>query len=251
MFQRRFETTDADRLTSGSFLLFFGKAADIFSRRSMLLTSLLLFAIFAVGTGFSRDALNLDVLNGIMGLTSASTIPSAQGVLGSIYDKPSKRKNYAFACFSSGNHLGFVFSSIFFGIATQLFGWRASLWLLAIIYFVVAIIACFTVPVDDIERLPLSLELLKQFDVVGAALSAGLVSSRLVSGKKATLNTKSTRAYQDAVQCWPRCTPRLENSIRSSIHHTGSVNDCCFRLVGRPFSVSAHAYEGVARWSLP
>lgn len=165
--------TNMDSLTSGSFLLFFGKAADIFGRRSILLTSLFLFALFALATGFSRDALTLDVLNGVLGLTSASTIPSAQGILGSIYDKPSKRKNYAFACFTSGNHLGFVFSSIFSGIATQFFGWRSSFWLLAIIYLVVTIIACFTVPVDDSERLPLSVDLLKQFDVVGAALTIG------------------------------------------------------------------------------
>ena len=145
----------------------------MFGRRGILLASLFLFAIFALGTGFSPDPLTLDVLNGVMGLTSASTIPSAQGILGSIYDKPSQRKNYAFACVTSGNHLGFVFSAIFSGIATQLFGWRASFWLLAIIYLVVAIIACFTVPLDDSEKIPLSKDLLKQFDFVGAALTIG------------------------------------------------------------------------------
>ncbi|KAK3935976.1 aminotriazole resistance [Diplogelasinospora grovesii] len=162
--------TASSALSSGSFLLFFGKVADMFGRRGILLTSLFLFAVFALATGFARDALTLDVLNGVMGLTSASTIPSAQGILGSIYDKPSKRKNYAFACFTSGNHLGFVFSSIFSGIATQFFGWPASFWLLSIIYLIVAIIACFTVPVDDSEKLPLTKESLKQFDIVGAML---------------------------------------------------------------------------------
>lgn len=145
----------------------------MFGRRGILLSSLFVFVIFATATGFSRDALTLDVLNGVMGLASASTIPSAQGILGSIYDRPSKRKNYAFACFTSGNHLGFVFSSIFSGIATQFFGWRASFWLLAIIYLVVAIIACFTVPVDDSEKLPLSMKSLKQFDMIGAVLTIG------------------------------------------------------------------------------
>jgi MFS family permease len=145
----------------------------MFGRRGILLTSLFVFAVLALGTGFSRDALTMDVLNGVMGLTSASTIPSAQGILGSIYDKPSKRKNYAFACFTSGNHLGFVFSSIFSGIATQFFGWPASFWLLAIIYLIVAIVACFTVPVDDSEKLPLSVESLKKFDIIGAALTIG------------------------------------------------------------------------------
>lgn len=168
-----FQRTYSNSLTCGSFLLFFGKVADMFGRRGILLTSLFLFAVLAVGTGFSRDALTMDVLNGVMGLTSASTIPSAQGILGSIYDKPSKRKNYAFACFTSGNHLGFVFSSIFSGIATQFFGWPASFWLLAIIYLIVAIFACFTVPVDDSEKLPLSAESLKKFDIIGAALTIG------------------------------------------------------------------------------
>ena len=145
----------------------------MFGRRAMFIASLFLFAILALATGFSRDAFTLDVLNGMMGLVCASAIPSAQGILGSIYEKPSKRKNYAFACFSAGNPLGFVFSSIFSGIATQLFGWRASFWLLAIIYLVVTIIACFIVPVDDSKKLPLSVQSLKQFDVVGAVLTIG------------------------------------------------------------------------------
>ncbi|POR31082.1 Aminotriazole resistance [Tolypocladium paradoxum] len=165
--------TAASALTSGSFLLFFGKVADMFGRRSILLSSLFLFTICSLATGFSRNALTLDVLNGVMGLISASTIPAAQGMLGSIYDKPSKRKNYAFACFSSGNHLGFVFSSIFSGVATQFFGWPASFWLLAIIYLVVGIIACLTVPADDSEKLPLTMEVLKQFDIVGTLLTIG------------------------------------------------------------------------------
>ncbi|GAO15900.1 hypothetical protein UVI_02051210 [Ustilaginoidea virens] len=165
--------TAASSLTAGSFLLFFGKLADMFGRRGILLSSIFLFAILSLATGFSPNALTLDILNGLMGLTCASTIPAAQGMLGSIYDKPSKRKNYAFACFSSGNHLGFVFSSIFSGLATQFFGWAASFWLLAIIYLVVGIVACFTVPVDDSDKLPLTLEVLKQFDVVGALLTIG------------------------------------------------------------------------------
>ena len=145
----------------------------MFGRRSMFIVSLFFFAIFVLATGFSRDAITLDVLNGVLGLISASTVPPCQGILGSIYEKPSKRKNYAFACFSAGNPLGFVFGSIFSGIATQLFGWRAAFWLLALIYLVVTIIACFTVPVDDSEKLPLSIQSLKQFDAIGAALTIG------------------------------------------------------------------------------
>src|SRR6266568_807422 len=88
--------TDDDSLTSGSFLLFFGKVADLFGRRAIFIVSLFLFAIFALATGFSRGAITLDVLNGVMGLVSASVVPATQGILGNIYKKPSKRKNYAF-----------------------------------------------------------------------------------------------------------------------------------------------------------
>ncbi|KAJ4308165.1 hypothetical protein N0V94_009469 [Neodidymelliopsis sp. IMI 364377] len=106
-----------------------------------------------------------------MGLASASAIPSAQGAMGSIYDRPSKRKNYAFACFSAGNHLGFVFSSIFSGIAAHLLSWRASFWLLAIIYLVVSVGACFVCPADDMRTPRVTLKLLKQFDFVAVVLA--------------------------------------------------------------------------------
>lgn len=161
----------ASSLTSGSFLLFFGKVADMFGRRSILLASLFIFAALALATGFTRDAISLIVLNAVMGLTSASIIPSAQGILGSIYEQPSKRKNYAFACFSSGNHLGFAVSAVFSGVASQIGGWPASFWLLAIIYAAVAVIACFTVPPDDSEKLPFNRESLRQFDFVGVVLA--------------------------------------------------------------------------------
>ena len=139
----------------------------------MFIVSLFLFAIFTLATGFLRITITLDVLKGILGLMSASTIASAQGILGRVYEKPSKRKNHAFAYFSAGNPLALVSSSVFSGIATQLFSWRASFWLLAIIYLVVAVTACFVVPVDDSEKLLLTVQSWKQFDAVGAGLTIG------------------------------------------------------------------------------
>lgn len=67
--------------------------------------------------------------------------------------------------------MGYVFGTVFSGIAAQIFNWRASFWLLAIIYLVTAIAACFTVPADTKPKLPLSRETLKRFDLVGACLT--------------------------------------------------------------------------------
>ena len=61
-----------------------------------------LFAVFALAAGFSKTPITLDVLSGIMGLMSAAAVPPASGILGVAYEKPSRRKNYAFACFSAG-----------------------------------------------------------------------------------------------------------------------------------------------------
>ncbi|KAK7957286.1 major facilitator superfamily-domain-containing protein [Apiospora aurea] len=170
----------ASSLTSGSFLLFFGKVANLFGRRSILLTSLFLFALHALATGFARNAVALIVLNAAMGLTSA------------IYERPSRRKNYAFACFSSGNHLEFAVSAVFSGVATQVAGWSALVWLLAVMYAAVAIIACFTVPADYTEELPLNRESLKQFDFGRVLLAiCGMV-----------LLTAGISVGPDSPQCW-------------------------------------------------
>ncbi|KAF2710693.1 hypothetical protein K504DRAFT_465756 [Pleomassaria siparia CBS 279.74] len=161
----------ASALSSGALLLFFGSVADMFGRKSIFIISMLLFAVFCVGAGFSKTGLTLDVLNGVLGIFSASAVPPAQGMLGVIYQKPGQRKNKVFACFSAGNPLGFVFGSIFSGLATQLFNWRASYWLLAMVYLVVSVIALFTVPNDETTKVTFNRETLKKLDLPGTAMT--------------------------------------------------------------------------------
>ena len=182
--------TSASSLSSGAFLLFFGRIADLFGelmmsdrrdntlipssgRKTLFLGSLFLFAVFALAAGFANDPITLDVLTGVMGLFSASAVPPASGILGVAYEKPSKRKNYAFACFSAGNPLGFVFGTLFGGIAANIFNWRASFWLIAIIFLAFTILGLFTVPKDWTDKEPFSMETVKKFDIVGTLLTIG------------------------------------------------------------------------------
>jgi len=161
----------ASSLSSGALLLFFGSVADLFGRKSMFILSMLLFAVFCVGAGFSKTGLTLDVLNGVLGIFCASAVPPAQGMLGVIYQQPGQRKNKVFACFSAGNPLGFVFGTIFSGLATQIFNWRASFFLLAIVYVLVSIIAIFTVPKDVATKVSFNEETLKRLDLPGTAMT--------------------------------------------------------------------------------
>lgn len=165
--------SSASSLSSGAFLLFFGKVADLFGRKMMFVGSLFLFSVFCLAAGFSHEAITIDILNGVLGLFSASAVPPAVGLLGIIYEKPSKRKNAAFACFSAGNPLGFVFGTIFGGIATTLLGWRSSFWLLAIIFLVFTIIALFSVPKDFTAKEPFNWDTWKRFDILGTVLTVG------------------------------------------------------------------------------
>ena len=109
----------------------------------MFLVSLFLFAVFAVAAGFANTPITLDVLSGILGVTNASAVPPAVGLLSLVYPSPSRRKNAAFSVFASGNPLGFAFGAIFGGIAATIFDWRAAYWLMAMIFLVFTIIGLF------------------------------------------------------------------------------------------------------------
>ena len=148
-----------------------------------------LFAVFALAAGFAKTPISLDVLTGVMGLMSASAVPPASGILGAAYEKPSKRKNAAFACFSAGNPLGYVFGTIFGGIAANLFNWRASFWLIALIFLGFTILGFFTIPKDWADKEPLNWETFKKFDIVGTLLTVtgiGMFSAAISLGDTAS-----------------------------------------------------------------
>jgi MFS family permease len=137
----------------------------------MFIVSMLLFSIFSLGAGFSQSGMTLDILCGVLGIWSAAAVPPAQGMLGTIYEKPSPRKNKSFGAFSAGNPLGFVFGTILAGLFTQIFSWRAGFFFLAIVYLCIAIIAFFTVPGDTIPKQKLNDETLKKLDLPGTGMT--------------------------------------------------------------------------------
>lgn len=158
-------------LSAGALLLFFGSIADLFGRKTMFIGSMFLFSVVSLGTAFAKDGITIDVLCGVLGIFSASAVPPAQGILGTIYDKPSPRKNKAFGCFSAGNPLGFVFGTILSGLFTQLFNWRAGFFLISITYFITSIVAALTVPTDTMPKQKFDHETLKKLDLPGTILT--------------------------------------------------------------------------------
>lgn len=161
-------------LTAGAFLLFFGRIADLFGRRVMFIGGLGSFTIFMLIAGFSKNIVMLEVFLALSGMSCAAVFPPAIGKLGAIYDKPSRRKNRAFACFSTGNPVGFVIGAFVAGVTAKISTWRAVLWVVTVIYGFFTVIAWCTTPPDTEQTLGgFNLETAKKVDWLGAGLVVG------------------------------------------------------------------------------
>lgn len=141
-------TLSAFSLGTGSSLLIMAGIADAFGRKKVLLGGYGVFAITSLVSGFVKNDIAFDVLRGIQGLATGAAVPAAVGILGSLYRKPSKRKNYAMACFAAGAPLGFVCGLVIGGICAEFIGWRGIMFFLAIIYAIACIGVFFVVPAD-------------------------------------------------------------------------------------------------------
>jgi MFS family permease len=82
-------------LAAGALVLLFGRVADLFGRRLILLLSLGTFTIFSLIAGFARSAIYLNIFVGLIGVACAAAVPGAIGKLGAVYPNPSYRKNRA------------------------------------------------------------------------------------------------------------------------------------------------------------
>ncbi|KAI0398840.1 major facilitator superfamily domain-containing protein [Xylaria palmicola] len=175
-------------LVAGAFQLALGQLADLLGRKPMFIAGMAGFSLFSLLVAFAQNPFWMLIVCGVLGIPAAMVVPPAIGILGAAYATPSRRKNAAFSSFSAGNPLGFAFGTIFCGIATQLFNWRAGFILLAIIWAVFTVFAFWAVPnVETFERAPLRQRLgaLKQFDYLGTILTifgTGMFTAGLTLG---------------------------------------------------------------------
>ena len=159
-------------LTSGAFLLFFGRVADLFGRRNLLISSMAVYTILMVITGLAKSAIMIEIVLAFVGVACAAVVPPAIGKLGAIYEQPSRRKNAAFACFSAGNPVGFVVGSFMAGVVTEISSWRTAFWAIAVLYGILTVIAWFVTPLDAEQSLGgWNRQTLSQMDWLGALLA--------------------------------------------------------------------------------
>lgn len=109
-------------LIFGGFLLFGGRAADLFGRRKLFLLGLTLFTLGSLLAGEASTAAILLLARALQGLGAAVVIPAEQSLLVTIFTDP-QEFNRAFGIWSALGAAGGAFGLVLGGVLTQLLGW--------------------------------------------------------------------------------------------------------------------------------
>jgi MFS family permease len=112
-------------LTSGAFMLAFGRVGDILGHKRLFLAAWGWFSLWALLAGisvYSGSQVFFDICRAFQGIAAAALVPSALAILGSIY-KPGPRKNLAFSLYASGAPIGFTLGAAFSALLAQLASW--------------------------------------------------------------------------------------------------------------------------------
>ncbi|KAJ7642038.1 MFS general substrate transporter [Roridomyces roridus] len=159
-------------LSSGCFLLLFGRLADLYGRKKMYVGGTLYMGILHVGCGFTHNITTLFVLRGLQGLGAAAFIPACLGILAHAFP-PSRARSAAFATFSAGAPIGGTIGTQLGAVLTQYTtaSWRSTFYLLAGISLLCTIGGLLLIDADL-----LSTETDRRVDWLGAFLvTVGLV----------------------------------------------------------------------------
>ncbi|KAJ7635334.1 MFS general substrate transporter [Roridomyces roridus] len=159
-------------LSSGCFLLLFGRLADLYGRKKMYVGGTIYLGILHLGCGFAQNITTLFVLRGLQGLGAAAFIPACLGILAHAFP-PSRARSAAFATFSAGAPVGGALGTQIGAVLTQYTKstWRSSFYLLAGLSFLCAIGGLLLIEADHPSTEPD-----KRVDWLGAFLvTVGLV----------------------------------------------------------------------------
>ncbi len=110
-------------LTFGGFLLFGGRAADLFGRRKMLLIGMISFTIFSLLIGLSHSATMLIVLRALQGAAAAFMSPAALSIVLTTFSEGSER-NKALGLWTTVATGGAAVGLLLGGVLTEYFGWE-------------------------------------------------------------------------------------------------------------------------------
>ncbi|KAI1265729.1 major facilitator superfamily transporter [Xylariaceae sp. FL1019] len=165
-------------LTFATFLLLWGRIADIYGKRDIFIWGSAFVAVTLIVNPFLTDERAFDLFRGLQGLGAAANVPTAIGILGVTFP-PGKAKNYAFSAYASGSPLGSVFGNLLAGFIASATTWKWVFGTLGGLALVVTAAGFFVIPPPPVStsRSKKGRALLNDVDWIGGALvTAGLLA---------------------------------------------------------------------------
>ncbi|CAA9961286.1 Major facilitator superfamily transporter [Pyrenophora teres f. maculata] len=132
-------------LITGSFLLPFGRLADMYGGYTVFNLGLAWFVLWSIIAGFSQNYQMLIACRALQGFGPAAFLPSGIMLLGSIY-RPGPRKNLVFSLYGAFAPVGFFMGIFLAGVTAQFLTWRWWFWIGSIILAIVALASYLCIP---------------------------------------------------------------------------------------------------------
>ena len=129
---------NAYTLVFGGLLLLGGRAGDLFGRRRMFMTGVLVFALASLAGGFAWDKGWLLAMRALQGVGGAIASPTALSLIASTFGE-GKERNRAFGVYAAVSGAGAAIGLILGGVLTDYMSWRWVLFVNAPIGVAIAV----------------------------------------------------------------------------------------------------------------
>ncbi|KAF4624390.1 hypothetical protein G7Y89_g13783 [Cudoniella acicularis] len=139
-------------LVVASFLLVFGRFADMYGSYPIYVGGLAWLAAWSLIAGFSTNDIMLNFCRAFQGLGSAAFLPLSVMILGNIY-RPGPRKNLVFSIYGACAPTGFFIGIFFAGVTAEYTTWSWYFWIGGILAAIAALTSYFSIPSDIREKI--------------------------------------------------------------------------------------------------
>lgn len=152
-------------LPSGGFLLLFGRIGDLYGRKRLFLTGLVLFGAASLLATLAWDPASFLTGRALQGLGAALIVPTGMSLLTTTFPEGPLRDK-ALGISGTLLSLGFTVGMVLGGVMTDTLGWRSTMGLLAVAAITVLCLAPRLLPESRTPRRP-------SLDVPGAVTVTG------------------------------------------------------------------------------
>ncbi|MFD6068822.1 MFS transporter [Amycolatopsis lurida] len=133
---------------AGGFLLFGGRAADLFGRRRVFVIALTLYALSSLAGGLATSPTMIIVARAVQGIGGALLLPSTLSLINTLFEE-GPRRNKALAVWGGAGASGLTVGALLGGLLTQGFGWPAVFYVNVPLAGIVALAALYFIPRDE------------------------------------------------------------------------------------------------------